>query len=434
MATLCAHCGEELPRDDARFCAHCGMEWPAHSAHSSSSADADSKPSLDEAPPEDVQAATQNLKEQASLHEKQQPGIEQPPAWMQGLQRERRSEQSPIKQQSASSMRPLRVKVWDGAGSLHSQPESKGPVLSSGDDQRARIENKQSLYSSVQEEQPIEDLPTRLMESMPQVPLENAAIDDVPTNPVLALPNELQAAPEQHTSVQFQQNPTSNGDISHVSTVHLQTQQQGQVTPLPSVSLRDNHAAGPISSPAFPTRSRKRLPLLIGSSAVVLLLVLALGSWLVFVQPFRVSPATDTEQSFTDAKLGISLRYPSGWKKPLVDYHKQTITLQDGSDTAQMNISMANASTGSLESYLQKQVAQLGISNAKVGTPLSFGGASWENTKGDVQVKGAEYTYGVFTTPHSNHFYMLTQLAPRSIYADEEKLVFAPTRLSWHFL
>ncbi len=131
MATLCAHCGEELPRDDARFCAHCGMEWPAHSAHSSSSADADSKPSLDEAPPEDVQAATQNLKEQASLHEKQQPGIEQPPAWMQGLQRERRSEQSPIKQQSASSMRPLRVKVWDGAGSLHSQPESKGPVLSS---------------------------------------------------------------------------------------------------------------------------------------------------------------------------------------------------------------------------------------------------------------------------------------------------------------
>ncbi len=410
MATLCSDCGEELPQD-ARFCRHCGAQGSARSSNSPSFAGVNNNLSSGETFPEDVQAA-QNLREQVSP-------------------------QLRAKQQSASPMRALRVKVWNGADSVRSQPELKEDGMQQENAKHVHPENRRSMDVGMQEEQAVEDLPTRLMESIPQ-PLQTA-IDDVPTNPILALSNEqLQATPEQQGYVQSQQGPgqvsADLADVSHISTVHLQAQQQGQTAPPPSHSSRDNHTLRSTSSPALPIRSRKRLPLILGSSAVLLLLVLAAGSWVVLAQPFRVSPATDTQQSFTDAKLGVSLRYPSGWKKPQVDYHKQVITLQDGSDTAQMNIYVANASTDSPESYLQKQVTQFGINNAKAGASSSFASASWKNTQGDAQVKGAEYTCGVFTTLHNNHFYTLTQLAPRTIYTDEEKLVFAPARLSFHFL
>ncbi len=409
MATLCSDCGEELPQD-ARFCSHCGATGSALSPNSPSFAGVDNNLSSNGTLVENVQAAAQNLREQA-------------PPQLRG------------RQQSASPMRALRVKIWNGAESVHSQPELKENGMPQEDGKYVHPENERSVDGGMQEEQAVEDLPTRLMESIPQ-PLQTA-IDDVPTNPIPALPDEqLQATPEQQKYVQSQQGPVSAAlaDVSHISTVHLQAQQQSQVTPLSSLSASDNHTVRSTSSPALPTRSRKRLPLIVGSSAVLLLLVLAAGSWIVLAQPFRVSPATDTQQSFTDAKLGVSLRYPSGWKKPQVDYHKQMITLQDGSDTAQMNIYVANASTDSLESYLQKQVTQFGINNAKAGASSSFAGASWKSTQGDAQVKGAEYTCGVFTTLHNNHFYTLTQLAPRTVYVDEEKLVFAPARLSLHFL
>lgn len=411
MATLCSDCGEELPQD-ARFCSHCGAKESARSSNSLSFAGVDNNLSSGGMLPEDVQAASQNLGAQASP----QPGG---------------------KQQSASPMRALRVKVWNGANSVRPQTKLKEDGMQQEDAKRVHPENKRSMDGSMQEEQAVEDLPTHLMESIPQS--RQTAIDDLPTNPILALPNEqLQATPEQQKYIQSQQKPehvsTDLTDVSHISTVHLQAQQQAQAKPPLSLPSRDNHTVRSISSPALPTRSRNRLPLIIGSSAVLLLLILATGSWIVLAQPFRVSPVTDTQQSFTDAKLGVSLRYPSGWKKPQVDYHKQMITLQDGSDTAQMNIYIANASTDSPENYLQKQVVQLGISNAKIGASSSFADTSWKNTQGDAQVKGAEYTCGVFTTLHNNHLYTLTQLAPRSIYADEEKLVFAPVRLSLHFL
>src|SRR6202022_391046 len=101
-------------------------------------------------------------------------------------------------------------------------------------------------------------------------------------------------------------------------------------------------------------RSKKRQPLIIGGIAVLLLLLLALGSWIVAAQPFRVPPVTDVQQSFTDSRLGVALRYPNGWKQPQVDYNKKSITLQDASDTAQMSIRIADPTTEAPESYLQK--------------------------------------------------------------------------------
>ena len=507
MATLCSHCGGELPRDDAHFCNNCGTMWPARPSNSPSSAGTDNNLSPGVMLPEDAQPVPQVLTGQASpqppVRIKQRPDIDQMPGWMRGAHREsgdtqapkdknqhliasqeqavkpqdalvkNEQQERPIQQpepaihttvmersvqsqdatgseqldfpvlpstpQSFSPVRELRVKVWSEADPLHSQPGLNEAPVQQEDAKFPFLKNKQPMEVGTQKGHAVEDQPTRLMESIPQASQASMPVDDIPTNPLFALPGEqLQTAPEQSVYSQSHQKPgqvpSDVTDVSHMSTVHLQAQQQSQASPLPSVLSRDDHPVAPTNRPVFTSRTRKRLPLIVGSTAVLLLLVLALGSWIILSQPFRVSPVTDTQQSFTDAKLGVSLRYPNGWQTPQVDYGKQIITLRDGSDTAQMDIRIVNASTESPESYLQKQAVQLGINNPRSGSSSSFADSSWQGIQGDGQVKGAEYTYGLFATVHKNHFYTLAQLAPRSTYADEEKLIFAPTRLSLHFL
>ncbi|GAC1462430.1 MAG: hypothetical protein NVS2B12_04230 [Ktedonobacteraceae bacterium] len=286
----------------------------------------------------------------------------------------------------------------------------------------------------------VEDLPTRPVESMavPKPPQTGFPIDDIPTTPLLTLSTEqAQSVREQHLHTQqvslrrADVNPTDNiRDIAHVSTVHLQA--QGQKLAPASPQIDHTSVRKEVSTPT--PRSKKRQPLIIGGVAVLLLLLLALGSWIVAAQPFRVPPATEVQQSFTDSKLGVSLRYPNEWKQAQVDYNKKSITLQDASDTAQMSIRIADPTTETLESYLQKQATQLGITNPKPVATVSFGGTSWQELQGDMQVKGAEYTCALFSATYKNHLYTITQLAPRSIYADEEKLIFSPTRQSLHFV
>ena len=491
MATFCSHCGEELPRDDVRFCNHCGAMRTARLASSPSLASTDN--SLSSGGTSLEHAQSQNLIEQASPQPPLQirQASEQAPVWMRNLQRGPLHGQAPkdkqqqtavsqeqeVKPQDAFSSneehpvqpepathttvmerpaqphtaasseqldfpalpstpqshlpaRELRVKVWNEADPLHSQPGL------SEDIRLVSSESKQPVEAEdIRGGRAVEDLPTRMIESISPSSQASFPVDDIPTTPLQTIPGEqLLPLPAQNRYAQSPQKPVQAPgdvtDVSHLNTVHLQAQPQS--SPLHPFS---DHPVAQVSIPGFTKRTRKRLPLVIGSGAVLLLLILALGSWIILLQPFRVSPVTDTQQSFTDAKLGLSLRYPNGWKMPQVDYGKQIIVLQDGSDTAQINVNIANSSAaGSPQSYLQRQVTQLGINNPKPGASSSFADSSWQSIQGDAQVKGAQYTYGLFTTLHNNHFYTLTQQAPSSTYLDEEKLVFAPTRLSFHFL
>lgn len=492
MATFCSHCGEELPRDDVRFCNHCGAMRTARLASSPPLVSTDNNLSSDATPPE--RAQSQNLIEQASPPLQIKRASEQPPAWMRNLQRQPRHERAledqkqqsavseeqevkpqdafprndersvlpepathttvmerpaqphtaasseqldfpalPSTPQSHSPSRELRVKVWNEADPLSSQPGLSKDIRLVSPERKQPVEAEDMRGGRA-----VEDLPTRVMESMSPSSQASFPFDDIPTTPLQTLPDEqLSPVPVQNRDVQPPQKPVQAPgdalDVSHLNTVHLQVQPQS--SPLHSLPMSSDHPVAQVSTPGLTTRTRKRLPLVIGSGAVLLLLILALGSWIILLQPFRVSPVTDTQQSFTDTKLGVSLRYPNGWKMPQVDYSKQLIVLQDGSDTAQINVNIANSSaSGSPQSYLQRQGAQLGISNPKPGASSSFADSSWQSIQGDAQVRGAQYTYGLFTTLHNNHFYTLTQLAPSSTYIDEEKLVFAPTRLSFHFL
>jgi hypothetical protein len=149
-------------------------------------------------------------------------------------------------------------------------------------------------------------------------------------------------------------------------------------------------------------------------------------------QPFSVPAITQPGQSFKDIGLGLSLLYPSGWITQ-VDRAKATVQFSDSSHTSEVIITVKNAATSDVIQYLQRQVVQSGLTGAKVGTPLSFAGVTWQLIQGSVQRSGANYTETLLATVHGNYLCTLIQLAPQSIYADEEKLVFSGMRSSLQF-
>jgi hypothetical protein len=73
------------------------------------------------------------------------------------------------------------------------------------------------------------------------------------------------------------------------------------------------------------------------------------------------------------------------------------------------------------------------MSGAKSVVPLSFAGMSWQGMQGTVLQSGASYTCTIFATTHANHLVMLTQLAPQSVYHQEDSVVFSALRQSLRF-
>jgi hypothetical protein len=186
------------------------------------------------------------------------------------------------------------------------------------------------------------------------------------------------------------------------------------------------------SAPAL-LRARQRLSVPLVVSICVALVLVGVGSWLLIDQPFSVSPVTRPQLGFSDAHMGLSLSYPNGWstKKNASD---STVQFSDSSHTAQVIIAISNRNSTTITASLQKQSAQLGMSGVKSVAPLSFAGASWQGIQGIVQQNGASYTCTIFATIHANHLVMLTQLAPQSVYDQEDSLVFSALRRSLQFV
>ena len=185
------------------------------------------------------------------------------------------------------------------------------------------------------------------------------------------------------------------------------------------------------SVPALP-HTRQRLPVTLVAAVLVALVLIGVGSWLVIAQPFSVPPVTQPLLGFSDAHLGLSLLYPNGWTSKK-DASDSTVQFYDSSHTAQVIIAISNVNTSTITASLQKQSAQLGMSGAKSVASLSFAGASWQAMQGTVQQGGASYTCTIFATTHANHLVMLTQLAPQSVYNQEESVVFSALRQSLRF-
>jgi hypothetical protein len=129
--------------------------------------------------------------------------------------------------------------------------------------------------------------------------------------------------------------------------------------------------------------------------------------------------------------LGISLLYPNGWKA-LLDQHTSTARLYDSTNTAQITISITDATGKEMGQYLEQQAKEQGMTAMKSAT-VSFAGASWQQLQGGMQQLGANYTATMLATIHGKHLFTIIQAAPQNTYQDEERVVFAPMRRSFSF-
>lgn len=187
-----------------------------------------------------------------------------------------------------------------------------------------------------------------------------------------------------------------------------------------------NNPELPISAPR--RRSQRRLPFMMVSVLLFVLVCVGVGTWIYRYQPFSVAPVTQPQQSFKDTALGVSLLYPNGWTSK-IDRSKATLYFADSSSTAQVTITITSAG-GDLNQYMQQQVTQLALTGAKPGDPVTFAGSSWQQIQGTIQHSGANYTVTLFATMHNGHIVTLLQQAQQTVYPEEETTIFAPLRAS----
>jgi hypothetical protein len=342
--------------------------------------------------------------------------------------------------------RELHVRVWE--------PEVETPSESAD-------ENAQD----------VEDLPTRAIAALPaeRANSQEQSVELLPTSPLeLSRSEPAQASPEEEppTSPLPQQSsaPTDSSpyDVENQSTTALPPSksapsQAGNTmldaptqnayidkrqpeavqrvpaprTPLPPVQepvaagvAQDNRG----QAPARPQK-RSRLPLLVGALLLVILILAGIGAWIAVAQPFSVAPITQPQLSFSNAQLGIALSYPNGWTQQVGPGAAHFFA---SNHTAGVDIIVANA--GDVNAALQQQATKLGLSGTKAGTALSFAGTTWQQSQGNLQQSGANYTVTLLAAVHGSHLYTIVQQAPQSNYADWEQAFFSPLRGSLKFL
>ncbi len=318
-------------------------------------------------------------------------------------------------------------------------------------DERQDIEETPTTPLETASSQHVEDVPTLLQPAV-------SGSDNVEHLDTVPVPNY----PQKHTSVVTQQAVTSPRSLSgNTNSPVEQRVREQQVqpyvahTPLPASrpatsapsqqvsgngvqnqsrqlsSVQDVRSAPTATPlPATATRRQKsRVPFII-LLACFCILILGGGAWIALANPFAVPAITQPLQSFKNTQLGVSLSYPSGWT---AQKNAAGVVLSDSSHTATAKLSAAT--TGSdAAAYLQQQATKSGMTAIKTLGTASFGGATWQQVQGNIQQDGVNYTMYMFATLHGNQMYVLTQMAPQNVYADEESVVFSAIRNSFAFL
>jgi hypothetical protein len=213
----------------------------------------------------------------------------------------------------------------------------------------------------------------------------------------------------------------------------LPTSYPGFQQPAP-VPAANGIAAGP--APARPVRRKSKMRVIVVLVMLLLLVGGGLAYWIIAYQPFSVPAVTQTALSFSNTKLGIALQYPQGWTTQLDSAH-QTVSFFDANHADQVNISVTAIDGSSVTTFVNKEVAQLGLTAQKNLPPVTFAGISWQQVQGKVFVSGATDTETLLVAVHGNHFYALAQIAPDvkgATYADADHLFFSMFRASFQFL
>lgn len=396
------------------------------------------------------------------------PEIEDPPA---------NANRSSSAAASRTPQNELRFKVWEEdelpdiiVPTEQQNGHAELPQDERQEDQAQPQQLEQDTSQTIMEEDAgVEDLPTvpmpstllpekdRQGEGEGQADSEDRAEADLPTRPLPAslAPPKLasenrpkvrpfpaqsyrQVAPPQSPSAQptEQQRRGSAGQADS----HQPPIVQRPVTPALPVSLPGFQQAAPTitagadkSSPRQPARRKSKLRLVVVLVMLLLLVAGGLTYWIVAYQPFSVPAVTQTSLAFSNKTLGIALRYPQGWTAKLDQAH-QTVSFFDANHTYPVTLSETASNGQSVDAFVKKEAAQLGLTAQKNLSSLAFGGTSWQQVQGTVLVSGATYTETLLVATHGGRFYVLALMAPATTYADADHLFFSILRSSFQFL
>ena len=443
MAILCANCGQALPKDDARFCSHCGTVVSPQPLKSQTSTES-----------KNLSVSTQGARSKPVLREQiaQQPparpktvGFRQQPSVQTGSKPGDEKYQKPVtgnvtidqaeKPSSTPGAWPTSMTYVSVAKtSLHENGDvvpgvqedfsSPFPHDFPAHARQGRVKERQDAPSLILPETlPVTDgdLAKDLRITSQGAPIaEDLSVEaeTIEKHPMLLL--ETSAA--EQTISPYDEDIVQSGDISDAV-------EDIATRPL-THEVKEPHLSGSWPSFGTPLRasSARKIPVVIVTVLLALLLVGGVGAWMWLVQPFSVPAITQPEQHFQDVGLGISLQYPTGWQTQL-ERGKSTVHFFDSSHTAQVNVVMANKADGDLTKYLQQQSSQLGLTNGQASTTV-FAGTSWQAIQGSVVQDGANYTAAIFAAVHGARIVTITQLAPQNVYSDEEQLIFSTMRRS----
>lgn len=387
MAILCVNCGQTISKNDAHFCSHCGTVVL----------------------PQPVQSQTSNVSNNVSVSE--QARRSKP------VLREQIAQQPPFRpvshslRQKPPQVMPdlLPLTEGDSVKDLPITPQTI-PVAGGPSVDKETIEHHPTLLLG---NSPAEQ-PASQSDGAAQSGPMSDEVEDIDTSPLLVR-DEIEESDTMQLAPQFAEEASILAPRSTVA----QEQRRG----LSPAALRS----------AFSPQIRlgRGLPVAIVLALLLVLLVGGVSTWIWLVQPFSVPTITQPEQRFQDADLGISLQYPTGWQTQ-IERGKSTIHFFDSSHTAQVNVVVANNAGSDLNRYLQQQAMQLGMTNEQASTS-GFAGITWQAIQGSLVQDGANYTGAIFAAAHGERIITITQLAPQSVYSDEEKLIFSSMRTSLQF-
>ena len=470
MAVQCTFCGSAL-KDDARYCNHCGTLVATH-PFSPKSANESKFPRQNDHTGE---TKREQVTQQPTYGTGRRSTQDKPPLWMDHLADVRRGNVSPnppnnavsrelqetssdfpqlefpeseAMRHSNTSARELHVKIWEQQEPIRpATPAMQGFSL---DDDLEDVPTKplQADFSGAQRKQN--------MAQRPPSKAQRTRFDEVEELDTVPLASQMEAKSipaswPSEEAMQRQERPRlRSSDVSnraayprmspstpgYLRSVRQHNQERMGVSPeTPTQAWKQTPPAQlAVSSfaPSKQQKSRKLLPIIL---LLLLLLVLVggVGTWIVRYQPFSVPAITQPQQQLSNAQLGFSLLYPSGWQTQL-DRNKSTIRLFDSSHTAQVAIVVGAAPNGDVSQYLQQQASQLGLTGIKKGSTRSFAGATWQQIQGNVQQRGASYTETLLATTHKNNLFTIMLLAPQTIYAEEEQVAFSKMCSSFQFL
>ena len=494
MATRCSYCGNELPQGNARFCNHCGMLIPSHvsnqQAQATSNSDSNNNPMNSNN--SDQYSNSTSPDSWSALQRREQPENKPPasPQQMssQDLSPDQSTGQASMRQGATPwlGLQPNNITPWLGLSSDDRAPQGRPDQQREASDAlpQDNVRRSPARSANVVPQRPVNNEVGRGGVADPdQLSAAKGSAEDADSrqggsgrsgSPVSNTETEREPDIDEISTVQMHSADLKNGVAATVSQ-RSESQDRGDsasssgvreqrlsssprsrssapdIEDMPTIAtarsqfpLASQDSLMPQTPPVAPQTPATPVPRhtsrveevlaavrLSGSQRNLLAAVVAAGVVLVLIVVgiFFIVTHSNVDinplQTMNNSTLGVSMSYPSGWHEVNA---QSSLTLTDSSNTAQMKIARTGTSDAGLA--IQHIAAQIGMTDGKAGSSVTFGNCTWQQMSGNFQIQGADYHGTIYACQHNNQTYTLLQMSPKSTYADEETIVFAPARAS----